>query len=783
MEPTEEPVTGGVGSGDTPEQSTNRAGAVAAEEAAKKKAEEAQKEAERLAASDIEKQEIAQWWVDIGSKTSLSPAFEVALASMNPPAPGAGQESVASVHIATRPKLGGSPLPAKLLHGVAVQPITITRTGDFTFGLELPLDQLSKPVGHFGDVLLDNIDGSHHIAIKLAIWKAMQEVVEDVLDKAAKTKFRWGVDDRWEDLAKKFGKGLILNKRTAPFKSLEGMNLDTTEGKMSSILTRGKASTSRREEPRATFAGAEAKIRAFVLSISPEKFKMDRSTYVPRMIYTRTLDNLAKDPGGQEFIDNVEKLYPDGSGTDFDIYDIKFTAKKAFIENRQLTAKETVKDLGALKDKLGGNFMRWNDFVSLLTGKAGVTPNAAVKWLSKLVDNAGESFADSSRAFRQTFDIDQKLSPEEEARLGRRKLKEGVDKLEEAIGRGKPGPTDAEGKATYVAKDGSPLKPLTLLDKYRYELEKIQKTKHSPTQKDFRERELFRKYRTLLSKKSFLVTAYPSVSWAGPALDQVGNLVGGDMAQWASELAGQLAAKFDYISYPSLVGGPADLKKEAYDYSKKVGVEQLALSPEEAKILEKFLPLAKKIAANTLKNLYERSSVAGEKEGLIYLTPDEIYEAAQDVLLEIVSSPDAFVSNDKMKLLLQEKMNALAASIQEEGRTALPSNKTGKEDLSKTVPMSLDEATSEENPTPLVEVLEPALSSECAADADQLFEIGDKVKVSEDVAEHGEGKIIERLESAHYCDRHHKSELIYVYHVEFPQGKTTWVTGEDLEKI
>lgn len=169
------------------------------------------------------------------------------------------------------------------------------------------------------------------------------------------------------------------------------------------------------------------------------------------------------------------------------------------------------------------------------------------------------------------------------------------------------------------------------------------------------------------SEEGIKKLAYPSQAWAGPSLDQVGTLVGDAQAKWASELAGSLAAKFDYISYPKLGGGPSDLKKLA----------TLPLSPAQIARVERNRAPALKI----MEELYgSRPAYDTEDFNLQMPLHEEMDRLAEDTLLELAESTPSSMPDEEFLKELRHELMKVISKVHAKPHTKWPSTKAGPED-------------------------------------------------------------------------------------------------------
>lgn len=276
------------------------------------------------------------------------------------------------------------------------------------------------------------------------------------------------------------------------------------------------------------------------------------------------------------------------------------------------------------------------------------------------------------------------------------------------------------------------------------------------------------------------------VAWAGPSLEQVGALVGNDQAAWASELAGQLAARFDYISYPSLEGGPSELTKVAYDFQQ---LDVLALSDAEKDMLSKYYEPALALAKNTLKSIFH-ADVEGQGlgSGLLNISSDELQLVVNEILLDLVQYWPSTTPPEEFLQEVQSKLNSVLSSAYQKGYLALPSQRVNPEDVSGGRAIPFEQETDEEEPLTAKVPTELLSHPECVG-KHKVFKEGDTVHISidadavEPAALGKEGKVIERKDTFHQCPEHGPETVsVYLVEVAAKEGtETVWVAAEDLK--
>jgi hypothetical protein len=261
--------------------------------------------------------------------------------------------------------------------------------------------------------------------------------------------------------------------------------------------------------------------------------------------------------------------------------------------------------------------------------------------------------------------------------------------------------------------------------------------------------------------------AYPEIAWAGPSLDQVGALVGDAQAKWASELAGSLAARFDYISYPKLEGGPSDLKKLA----------TLPLSEAQRARVEKY----REPAVQLMKELYQsRPSYDIDpetKEPVGYTTPatEELSMLAEDVLLQLVESTPSTLSHEEfLKELKHALMKAVTRIQMRPHGGALPSSQVSPEDILQG-----------DNP-PINTVVETPVEMELTKTA--LLQEEDAIQVLPEAPGvppqyFGKlGKVVDVKADLFMCPEHGPEPHI-IYLIELEGGQHAWLREDQLRTV
>jgi hypothetical protein len=189
------------------------------------------------------------------------------------------------------------------------------------------------------------------------------------------------------------------------------------------------------------------------------------------------------------------------------------------------------------------------------------------------------------------------------------------------------------------------------------------------------------------------VVAYPTQPWAGPSLEQVGALVGPDKAMLASEWASSLADKTNYISYPptfpTLVGGPGDIKKTA---AVRFKLATLTLSDEQRALVEEYSAPATAI----MHSLLQQYPVYDEEEegeaGFIKPDEEEVNMLAEDVLINLVENSEGNEKPDKEDFLkeLTKHLWMAMKRIQARPNNAWPSTNVDEEDALNLKERSVD---------------------------------------------------------------------------------------------
>ena len=237
-------------------------------------------------------------------------------------------------------------------------------------------------------------------------------------------------------------------------------------------------------------------------------------------------------------------------------------------------------------------------------------------------------------------------------------------------------------------------------------------------------------------------------AWAGPSLEQIGTLIGAADAAFASELAGALAAKFDYISFPPLEGSPLDLKKTA---------RQTALSDEKRKWVEQRREKAIALAKKSLPRLSEEAEMflmeeTPHEEEEYLLPQEEITLIAEDALLELASTDgaekmdEATFEKELVSLLLKKRED-----IEKNKAAALPSLK-GRE--------------------PRVEELAPEVY--------KVAHIGRKVKVLRPEHKDASGEIEDMLFNVEVGDK--GPEAVHLYLINLG-GTNIWCADGEIEEL
>ncbi len=256
-----------------------------------------------------------------------------------------------------------------------------------------------------------------------------------------------------------------------------------------------------------------------------------------------------------------------------------------------------------------------------------------------------------------------------------------------------------------------------------------------------------------------------SQQWAGPSLEQVGGLVGDAQAKWASELAGNLAARFDYISFPKLEGGPSEIRKLA----------TLPLSEEQIARVEKYRAKAASIMQELVKNIYD-SNASGEEERSGFVSPgkEEVERLAEDVLLELVDQVPSTTPDDEFMKELKSKLYSVLKMVQKHPHSEWPSTKTGPEDVLQDSNVSFD---------PVSEAPEMAELNKTALlkDDDAVQVVPGNPNVPREF--HGKmGKIVDVKADIGICPQHGPEPFIR-YLVEFDKGQMGWFRDDEIRTV
>lgn len=261
-------------------------------------------------------------------------------------------------------------------------------------------------------------------------------------------------------------------------------------------------------------------------------------------------------------------------------------------------------------------------------------------------------------------------------------------------------------------------------------------------------------------KEGIKKVAYPDSQWAGPSLDQVGALVGAAQAQWASELAGSLAAKFDYISFPKMEGGPNELKKLA----------TLPLSPEQIARVERNRAPAMEI----MKQMYG-SRPAYESEDFALQAPqrEELERLAEDTLLELAEATPSSMSDEEFLKELKHELMKLISKIHTQPHSHWPSSKANPEDALQGDNPSFDTVT--EAPQE-VEMYKTALMTE--EDAVQV------IPGHPDVPRQFQGQIgkVRDVKGDIWMCPEHGPEPFIRYLIEMGNGELHWFREDEIRE-
>lgn len=254
---------------------------------------------------------------------------------------------------------------------------------------------------------------------------------------------------------------------------------------------------------------------------------------------------------------------------------------------------------------------------------------------------------------------------------------------------------------------------------------------------------------------------YPAQAWAGPILDQIGALVGDAEAAWASELAGNLAARFDYISYPRLEGGSSDLKKLA----------TLPLTPEQIARVERFNVKAKQILAQLYAS---RPAYADEDAQLHQPEREDLTRLAEDVLLETVEAFPSSMSDNEFEKELKHALYSSVTKIHQHPYAHWPDTKSNPEDVLQSPTDPYDTVT--EMPD-----FEESIQKKALLHEDDAVEV---------VTNHPDippqfyglfGKIVDIQADFFMCPKHGPEPYIR-YLVELQDGRTAWFRADQLNE-
>jgi hypothetical protein len=266
--------------------------------------------------------------------------------------------------------------------------------------------------------------------------------------------------------------------------------------------------------------------------------------------------------------------------------------------------------------------------------------------------------------------------------------------------------------------------------------------------------------------------AYPNQAWAGPSLEQVGALVGPDKAMLASEWASSLADKLNYTSYPptfpTLVGGPSDIKK----------LGALGLTDEQVerrnRIIEKYREPATEMLHSLVTNIYD-SDVAGGGANAGPLNPDaeEIGQLAEDVLLEMFEELPTTVADEDFYKELKSRLFTTQKMIERHHNKKMPSNKSKFTDVMNTPTVPLDTGEIEDP----INYLSATLHK-------KALQIDDAVQISPEFPRREfagrMGKVCDIKGDIYMCPEHGPEPLIH-YLIDIGDGEThregtlTWV--------
>lgn len=269
------------------------------------------------------------------------------------------------------------------------------------------------------------------------------------------------------------------------------------------------------------------------------------------------------------------------------------------------------------------------------------------------------------------------------------------------------------------------------------------------------------------------VVAYPTQPWAGPSLEQVGALVGPDKAMLASEWASSLADKLNYISYPpfpTLVGGPGDIKKTA---AVRIKLATLTLSDEQRALVEEYSEPALAIMHSLLAQYpaYEEDEEGNPSS--VMPDEDEITMLAEDALINLVENVEGNEKPDKEDFLneLKKHLWTTMKRIQERPRASWPSNAVGEGDVQNYKERSYDPVA--DQPEVLMQKRANVLLEESSVEV-----IPDHPH--SDPSFHGKkGKVLIAQPDFHMSDEN-GPESIMCYLVSFEPGQERWFTDGEV---
>lgn len=239
-------------------------------------------------------------------------------------------------------------------------------------------------------------------------------------------------------------------------------------------------------------------------------------------------------------------------------------------------------------------------------------------------------------------------------------------------------------------------------------------------------------------------------AWAGPTLEQVGSLVGTAEAVFASELASALASKYDYISFPSLVGSPEDLHKLATFVADPLLTDVAhPLTANQQALANQWRPRAIDLAHKILSKL----SSGAEREVRPYMPEEEVEMAAEDILLKAVQT----VAEPKdLEKALIAGLHDYRETLERKGPFAVPSFAANDPHREEAAVEVYD---------PVVEMLKVA-------------ELGSTVKVKHPKHKDKKGKVEEVLFDVHVGEK--GPEAVHIYLVNMGED-SAWLQDDEID--